>query len=349
MLISVIVPIYNAEKYLRKCLKSIIKQSFSNIEIILINDGSTDSSSSICRVFAAKDERITLINQENKGSVEARRTGVNQAKGEYITFVDADDVLPVDSIKNLYNGLGDKHDCVVMGLSGSMYKGIVFSKSQPYCFENAPKRMEIDYFMQEYYCSWFGITNVPVSLWGKLFPTHIIKAVYQSLIPGEIDFLGDDLVITLQAFPLAQSVFFTPEIVYFYRIGGGTAKYRPSMLKEFVSLYKFKMPFAEKYKMRQDVQYFADREMCFIIHSYLISKKENENLSREKAFHLVKEMLDDGDINQITSNAKLLSDSNPTIRHFAEKNVEAIVDDIFKKKILKENIKNNIKSILYRI
>lgn len=90
-LISIIVPVYKVEKYLRRCIQSIICQTYSNIEIILVDDGSPDRCPEICDEYASKDERIKVIHQENKGVSAARNAGLDAAKGEYVAFVDSDD------------------------------------------------------------------------------------------------------------------------------------------------------------------------------------------------------------------------------------------------------------------
>ena len=95
-LISLILPVYNAEKYLSACIESIIEQSFENWELIVIDDGSEDSSPKICNTFAARDSRIKILNQENKGVSAARKVGLEMAHGEYIAFVDADDWIAPD-------------------------------------------------------------------------------------------------------------------------------------------------------------------------------------------------------------------------------------------------------------
>lgn len=92
-LVSFIIPIYNAEKYLDECIKSIIKQTYSNFELLLVNDGSTDNSAIICDTYANKDSRIKVIHKINGGVSSARNIGLDNAKGEYICFVDADDVI----------------------------------------------------------------------------------------------------------------------------------------------------------------------------------------------------------------------------------------------------------------
>jgi len=101
-LISIIIPVYNTEKYLRRCVDSVIDQSYKNLEIILVNDGSTDTSPEICKEFASQDDRIKVVHQENGGLSAARNTGVKHATGEYISFIDSDDYVVTDYISNLY-------------------------------------------------------------------------------------------------------------------------------------------------------------------------------------------------------------------------------------------------------
>ncbi len=92
-MISVIIPMYNAEKYVGKCLNSLLRQTYKDLQIIIVNDGSKDNSQAICEEFAKQDKRITLINTENRGAGSARNTGIEAAKGEYISFIDSDDYV----------------------------------------------------------------------------------------------------------------------------------------------------------------------------------------------------------------------------------------------------------------
>ncbi len=128
--ISVIVPIYNVEKYLGACLDSIIAQTFSDIEIICVNDGSTDCSADILADYAQKEHRIKIINQENKGLSGARNSGIKIATGEYICFVDSDDRLPSFSLKTLLQiaeasrspvVMSEKVACQPILMSGSVH------------------------------------------------------------------------------------------------------------------------------------------------------------------------------------------------------------------------------------
>ena len=100
--VSVIVPVYNVEKYLKDCLNSVINQTLEDIEIICVNDGSTDNSLAILEDYAKKDSRIKIINQKNKGLSGARNTGMKHVQGEYILFLDSDDWLKEDALSELY-------------------------------------------------------------------------------------------------------------------------------------------------------------------------------------------------------------------------------------------------------
>ena len=115
-LVSVIVPIHNTSKYLKRCLNSITKQTYSNLEIILINDGSTDKSGEICNKYAKKDSRIKVLHNETAGGVaNARNKGLSIATGEYINFVDGDDWLTKNAIKVLVDSLQENNADIVQG------------------------------------------------------------------------------------------------------------------------------------------------------------------------------------------------------------------------------------------
>ncbi len=101
--VSIIIPVYNVEKYLKECLNSVVNQTLKEIEIICVDDGSTDNSLSILEEYAKKDNRINLLKQENSGAGAARNKGLDSARGEYIYFLDSDDFLELNAIEILYN------------------------------------------------------------------------------------------------------------------------------------------------------------------------------------------------------------------------------------------------------
>lgn len=114
--VSIIIPIYNSELYLNRCLDSVLSQRYTNLEVLLIDDGSSDNSLSICREYAAKDNRIRVIHQDNRGASAARNTGLDNATGEYIMFCDSDDMVSDMWVQRIINALSDKE--VIMPFTG---------------------------------------------------------------------------------------------------------------------------------------------------------------------------------------------------------------------------------------
>ncbi len=150
-LVSIIVPIYNVEKHLRNCLSSVEEQTYQNYEVLLINDGSTDSSGHIIEEYTKKDNRFTAINQINGGLSAARNTGIYHARGEYMFFLDSDDYIEKDAINNLVTALGsEKFDIIlanayrVQGNSKSLIKNIksdtVYESGEAYMIEKMQAR-----------------------------------------------------------------------------------------------------------------------------------------------------------------------------------------------------------------
>ena len=126
--ITVIVPVYNVENYLEKCLDSLINQTYKNIEIIVINDGSTDNQGEICQEYAQKDNRIVYIEKENGGLSDARNVGLDKMTGSYVTFIDSDDWIEQDYIETLYKKIVEYQADIAVGnyiLTMKMRKHII--------------------------------------------------------------------------------------------------------------------------------------------------------------------------------------------------------------------------------
>lgn len=115
-IISVIVPVYNVEKYLPRCIDSILAQTFTDFELILVDDGSPDNCGAICDEYAAKDKRVRVIHKSNGGVSSARNAGLDAASGEYVTFVDSDDYIAEDRLKQMHSSIFEsKADIAVAG------------------------------------------------------------------------------------------------------------------------------------------------------------------------------------------------------------------------------------------
>mgnify|MGYP001625066162 CR=1 FL=1 len=144
-LISIIIPIYNSENNLEKCIDSVVKQTYNNIEIILVDDGSKDASLEKCYKYSKLDNRIKVIHKENEGVAIARNVGINYSTGEYITFVDSDDWLEKNAIENLYNDLKEKNAEIVRGNYAIDNEKKTYAYGKLYEFENCLINKEDNY------------------------------------------------------------------------------------------------------------------------------------------------------------------------------------------------------------
>ena len=190
-LISVIVPAYNAEETIEKCIISIRRQSFHNIEIIIVNDGSKDLTGEICRGFCKADNRIRTEEQPNKGVVRARQKGIEKARGTYVSFVDSDDWIDEDCFEIMLEKIGDA-DILACGLFKEA-NGVITELINDICpgtyngddinTKIIPKML----FSKMPFS--FGITPF---FWNKLYKMDILKKVY-SKIPASV-YDGEDVV-----------------------------------------------------------------------------------------------------------------------------------------------------------
>ena len=165
-LISVIVPVYNIEKYLSRCIDSILDQTYKNWEAIFVNDGSTDNSLKILEEYKKRDKRIKIIDKKNAGSGAARNDGIENSKGEYIAFLDSDDWYEKNFLEKLYNNLIENNSDVSMCNPKMTYDNIEKnSKINTYFFKN----VELDKTPEKI----LGILAMPV-VWNKLYKKDII-------------------------------------------------------------------------------------------------------------------------------------------------------------------------------
>lgn len=274
-LIAIIVPVYNTgRKKLGNCIRSIIKQTYRDYVLILIDDGSTDDSGRICDSFAEKDSRVKVIHQVNKGSVEARKTGVSckeAQSAEYICFCDSDDTMPTNALEKLVTTAEQEQADCVCGKICRVYNNISLPlQNSPQCFADEEKTVyshaEI---MDKLYVSCFGINNYPVSLYAKLYRTELITQAsdYEPIVR----FMGDDLSVTLRVLPQTKRLAIISDTVYYYHIGGGTSRFMPYMMDDFLSLYRFKKKMAELHPMPQNTGYLMAVELKNIALSWLES------------------------------------------------------------------------------
>ena len=270
--VTFVVPVYNAEKYIKKCVDSILKQTFKNFRVILVDDGSTDSSGQICDWYANRDSRIFVIHQKNRGSVEARKAGILSKIAQdssYIILCDADDTLVPDALEILFNMAKlYKADCVC-GRTRKLWKGISYRyRWCPECFNISRERLYLKQeILNELYISCFGISNYPVTLYAKLYKTELLTRAID--FKPIVQFMGEDLSITLRCLPETERLVIIPDEVYNYRVGGLTSRFMPYMLDDFIALYQEKKILIKKYPMPQDARFYMDVELMNVLISWL--------------------------------------------------------------------------------
>lgn len=213
--VSVIIPVYNVEKYLHECMDSIINQTLKEIEIICVDDGSTDSSLSILNDYASKDNRITVVQQENQGAGVARNTGLDLAKGEYLSFLDPDDFFELNMLEATYNkAIETDVDIVIFGCNTYNDTTNLFSETvQKLEFE---KDIFTPSDISEKIFNSFGH-----AAWNKLFKSSFIK---ESQLYFQPLFRANDKYFTCIALATASKIAILNEILLYYRIGMNTKK-----------------------------------------------------------------------------------------------------------------------------
>jgi glycosyltransferase involved in cell wall biosynthesis len=192
-MVSVIVPVYNAEKYVEECIKSILNQDYSNIELIIVNDGSTDNSYEICKMISEKDERIQLYDRNNCGVGRTRNFGIEKASGKYITFVDADDFLDKNMIRRMVDEAEENDaEVVVAGFRRVTEAGEIVH-------EESYEEKIIDDVKNEFAPRLIGSRpecrdSIFATVWGKLY---LHKCFSESLVRFNDSRIYEDLMFLL--------------------------------------------------------------------------------------------------------------------------------------------------------
>lgn len=308
--ISIIVPVYNTEKYLEKCLESLINQSFTDIEIIVINDGSIDNSLNICNRYQKLDSRIKVISKKNEGVSVARNIGIDNAIGEYILFVDSDDWIEKDMCKELYNSIdeNDSDICIcnyILDNNCTSNLKNIYS----YIFKNTIEKDEIENKLiiplieTEDYENKHDLAEAR-GPWGKLFRRKVI-------VKNNIRFkknlvIGEDFIFNLEFLVKASKVSVNKGFYYHYRIHAESAvrKYKDDFWKNYKELlesleeFLIKNDLLIKSKVRYDKLKFKYFNMsitneCNKLNKKSIIEKRNyiKNICEDR---LIKSLFEDG-------------------------------------------------------
>lgn len=243
--ISVIVPIYKVEAFLQECIDSILAQTYTDFELILVDDGSPDNCGAICDANASKDSRIRVIHQLNQGVTRARANGVAIARGEFVTFVDGDDTLFPHSLETLVYHANQTTDIIlgkIQQRAGTL-------------FECPPKGEMTPKEYQEVYVSNRNISQGPVArlLRRTLFTEGIFDNIPSDIILGE-----DDIMNLLLAYKIKGNVYSTDSVVYHYRVNSQSVTHTSHSLTEIIKSQKYRLRIIPK----EDVERYLPKGLA---------------------------------------------------------------------------------------
>lgn len=248
-LISIIIPVYNAEKYIEECIKSLCTQTLKDCEFIFINDGSKDSSRNIIEKYSHIDSRVKLMNQENQGVSIARNEGIRLAKGEYVGFVDADDFIEDDMLEVLYKEISEKNiDLIISNFQTQLdgQKGI--SKLDIPIGKILDKK-----YIEENIIYKFISSNELNTVCTKLYKNKLITR-YNIKFPEKVD-LGEDGLFNLRYIIQCKNILYIDYLGYHYREVEGSAT-RNILTKDYfkrsLNVYLQKLPELTNFNMDND-------------------------------------------------------------------------------------------------
>ncbi|MCI8487697.1 MAG: glycosyltransferase family 2 protein [Clostridia bacterium] len=306
MLFSVIVPVYKVENYLRECVDSILAQTFSDFELILVDDGSPDGCHTICDDCAKQDSRIKVIHKHNGGSTSARKEGLNLACGEYILCVDGDDCIDGDLLKRISDVLlRQKYDIVCFGY---------------FTFPNKVKKCEINVYRDGSYNKSQIKSDIfptlitgengqrfPPSIWGKAFKRELVLPI-QNALPNDI-IIGEDSCISYVTIFQAENLYIIHDELYHYRINSDSLTRSKKIFswQEALQRAKFYLTYMPEEQFGEQVARVTAHSFFNVAVSILRAKKYKE-AKRE-----IKKMLCDERVAKILQQAKFKANKKEKI------------------------------------
>lgn len=253
-LVSVVVPIYNVERYLEECVHSILKQTYHNLEIILVDDGSTDESGKICDALGKLDSRIQVIHKQNGGLSAARNTGIEAATGSYLVFIDSDDYIENQYVEKLYRSLEEnRSDIAVCGYNRVSEDGKILFRAESMDEPELAVEKAMKYILDG--------EKINSCAWNKIYKNNLFHRIRY---PEGQNY--EDVATTYKVFLEAKRVSLIPDCLYFYRQREGSIV---SDLKDYsgrLQLFRSKKQQIEDlsvyYKDAMDIGY-SNLVMCY--------------------------------------------------------------------------------------
>lgn len=304
-MISVIIPVYNSEKYLERCIKSLIQQTLKNIEFIFINDGSTDSSIDIINKYKLKDNRIRLISQKNQGVSIARNIALKHCKGEYIGFIDSDDFIRNNMYELMYKKITcDKSDMVIAGYEKHIIIGNT-EEVRKYSLINNDIKCYED--VTKYIFEYFSRKHDNGYLWNKLYKKSIINK-YNIRFDSELT-MCEDLLFNVQYMYYVEKISNINESLYYYiiRSDSQTYKIHKNGFKARKLIYKQSIKNAIKW----NISYLKLSEV-YSKYPYIYAKEQLilKNMTLRKKIERINEIIRDEftlDIKRLINNNNIVT------------------------------------------
>lgn len=278
--ITVIIPVYNVEKYLVEAIEATINQTYKNLEIILVDDGSTDSSGVICDEYAKKDTRIKVIHQENRGLSGARNTGLDNATGKYIMFSDSDDTFELDACEELYKFIEKTNADYIVGNYTNMDEdGTKWDKPVFDLNKFQESRLSIEDYTNSFYTMNSGV-------WNKIFRKSFLddlKIRFIEKLPAE------DAVFTTYCFIKSKCVYYMPKVVYDYRLRISNSISSSCSKAYFMGINKAYRIIYNNFKENSCLDYyrfFYAKSMNYILYKFI----DSSELTKEERIDILDTM-----------------------------------------------------------
>ena len=231
--ISVIIPIYNVEKYLKRCIESVIKQTYSDLEIILVDDGSQDGCAKICDEYKKKDERIIVIHKKNGGLSDARNVGIKVATGEIISYIDSDDYLDLDMYEKMIKAMEEKNaDIVVCGTNIDYEDGHTKVKCE---------KEEKSFNREEALIELNSFKSFDMAVWNKLYKREVVDK-----IEFPVGKKSEDYFVMYQYFARAKKVVIINQAKYHYFQRSNSISRGKNVTHDYIEGSKSQKEFFEK-------------------------------------------------------------------------------------------------------
>lgn len=263
--ISIVVPIYNVDKYLDKCITLILESIKVSYELILVNDGCNDNSINICKEYSKKNERIKIVNKKNGGLSSARNAGINIALGKYIVFIDPDDEIDRNYFDRLFF-IAEKNNCDVV-VGGYKTFPEVKNKIPGYKLDTVLNGRDFILSSNNIHTN-----NDLCFVWRNIYRLQIIKD--NNIRFNENVFIGEDVIFNLEVFLNCKRAYATSDILYNYRINNPNSlmrvKYKPNLESSLLIQYEIRKMLSEKYKLLEVEHYKKDMSNYYIKNIYFL-------------------------------------------------------------------------------